>query len=97
MIKHVVMWNIKDGLDRDLLQREIKEKLTSLLQSVPTLLSVEVGLNHNQSPAKRDICLYTTFNNKEDLDSYQVHPAHVAVKDYIVSVTTDAVVVDYQL
>ena len=97
MIKHVVMWNIKEGLNRDDVRQTIKSRLESLVESVPALLSAEVGMNYNPSPAGRDICLYTVFKTKEDLNSYQIHPAHVEVKDYIVSVTTDAVVADYDV
>jgi len=96
MVKHVVMWNIKEGLNRDNVRQEFKRRIESLVDAVPTLQSAEAGMNYNPSPAGRDLCLYTTFNTKDDLNSYQIHPAHVKVKDYIVSVTTDAVVADYE-
>ncbi len=95
MIKHVVMWNIRDGLDRDEVRDQMRRRLENLIGKVPSLLSLEVGMNYNPSPAGRDVCLYTVFNSKEDLLSYQVHPDHEAVKDYIGSVTCDRVVADY--
>lgn len=97
MIKHVVMWNIKEGLDRDEVRQEIRRRIDALVGTVPTLISAEVGFNTNPSSAGMDICLYSVFNSKEDLHSYQVHPAHVDVKDYIGSVTKDAVVADYAI
>lgn len=97
MIKHVVMWNIKEGLDRDEVRQEIKGRLNALVGTVPTLISVEVGFNTNPSPAGMDICLYSVFNSKDDLHSYQIHPAHVEVKDYIGKVTSKAVVADYDI
>ena len=97
MIRHVVMWNIKEGLDRDEVRSQVRRRLESLVGNVPTLLEAEVGMNYNPAPAKRDICFYSSFNSREDLSSYQVHPFHVDVKDYIVSVTCDAVVADYEV
>lgn len=97
MIKHVAMWNIKEGLNRDDVRSEVRRRLESLVGNVPTLLSVDVGMNYNPHIAKRDICLYSTFNSREDLTSYLVHPHHVDVKDYITSVTCDYVVADYEI
>lgn len=96
MIKHIVMWNIKEDLDLDVTRETLKEKLEALLDSVESLKEISVGFNYNDSEAKRDVVLMTSFLDKAGLDAYIVHPAHVQVGQYVRAVTKDRVVVDYE-
>ncbi|PKM55249.1 MAG: stress responsive protein [Firmicutes bacterium HGW-Firmicutes-5] len=96
MIKHIVMWNIKEELDLDVTRETLKEKLEALLDSVESLKEISVGFNYNDSEAKRDVVLMTSFLDKAGLDAYIVHPAHVQVGQYVRAVTKDRVVVDYE-
>ncbi|MCF8019556.1 Stress responsive protein [Petrocella atlantisensis] len=96
MIKHIVMWNIKEDLDLDATRETLKEKLEALLESVESLKEISVGFNYNDSEAKRDIVLMTSFLDKAGLDAYIVHPAHIQVGQYVRAVTKDRVVVDYE-
>ena len=43
-----------------------------------------------------DIVLYTTFRNKEDLQTYAVHPLHVEVVEFIKKVAAERRVVDFE-
>ncbi len=96
MIKHIVMWNIKEDLDLDVIRETLKEKLEALLDSVESLKEISVGFNYNDSEAKRDVVLMTSFLDKAGLDAYIVHPAHIQVGQYVRAVTKDRVVVDYE-
>ncbi len=98
MIKHIVFWKLKDeALDNSKQQnlKLMKEKLESLKGKIDGLLEVEVGTNYN--PKGYDICLVCTLSSKEALDLYQIHPEQVKVKDFVVSVTNDRAVVDYEI
>lgn len=97
MIKHIVIWNIKEDIDRDEAKNLVKEKLEALSDLVPSLKHIEVGFNYNSSGAAKDICLNSEFETREDLNSYQVHPAHVEAAGYVKSVTCDRIVVDYEV
>ena len=99
MIKHIVMWKIKDlheGADKDQIMDRIKEELEGLKSFIPEIKTMEIGRNSNELPTSFDIALYSEFDSKEDLDVYKEHPEHVKVAQFVRQVTTDAVVVDYE-
>lgn len=57
---------------------EIKQGLENLINIVPTLRSMEVGINCNPSE-KFDLALVATFDDLKGLDVYANHPDHLAV------------------
>jgi hypothetical protein len=97
MIKHIVMWTIKDSEDKAIVAQQIKHELDALSEKIKEIGALDVGLNYNSSPAAFDVVLYSEFNSKEDLDAYQVHPDHIKARDYIVSVVDKRAVVDYEV
>jgi len=42
-----------------------------------------------------DIVLYSEFENRADLDAYQVHPLHEAVKPIVMAASDERRLVDY--
>lgn len=95
MIKHIVFWNIRDDAEKQNNMEKMRELLTSLVGIVPGLVSAEVGFNYN--PKGFDVALYSVFDSKEALESYQIHPAHLAVKKFVHSVIIDRVCADYEI
>ena len=79
MIKHVILWKLKDGdFDKKAVSAEIKVGLESLKGVVPGLVDITVrtvGL----SSSTMDLMLDSSFESREALADYSVHPAHVAV------------------
>jgi hypothetical protein len=99
MIKHIVMWKLKDyaeGSTKEENAVKIKKDLESLKNSIPLVRRIEVGINMLRSDAAYDVALYSEFDDEKDLDSYQKHPAHVKVADFIAKVREDRVVADYR-
>lgn len=97
MIKHIVMWNLKDDVDIASTRAELKKQLEGLKEQIDSLKHVEVGFNHNPADCAKDVTLYTEFDDQAGLDAYQIHPAHVEAAGYVRSVTTDRVVSDYEI
>ena len=98
MIKHIVMWKIKDshnGESKSEIIEHVKNILEELKSKISEIIEIEVGLNFNPSEAAYDVVLYSTFNSREDLEIYQKHPDHLAVAGYISEVRTARTVVDY--
>jgi hypothetical protein len=95
MVKHIVFWKIKAGLDKPATCNEIKTKLAALRGQIPGLISIEAGIDISQSPVAYDIALYSELTDESALTAYQAHPLHETVKAYISSVTSDRCVVDY--
>lgn len=99
MIKHIVMWRLKDearGAGKSANAERMKEMLDALQGRIPGLLRIEAGLAINGGDAAADVVLYSEFEDREALAAYQAHPEHEAVKAFIGEVTEARWVVDYE-
>ena len=79
MIKHVVMWKLKEtaeGNDKEQNKELIKENLLALKQKIQQIDSLEVGYNFNPTDAAFDVVLITEHRSKEALAEYAAHPDH---------------------
>ncbi|MGG7176656.1 Dabb family protein [Clostridium paraputrificum] len=95
MIKHIVMWRLKDEKKIENAKR-IKESLEALNGVIEELKFIEVGININQGEQVYDVVLNSDFDNIDDLNNYQKHPEHIKVGGFIKEVTESRVVVDYE-
>jgi hypothetical protein len=75
--------------------KKVKELLENLKDKIDVLESLEVGVNFDTAPRAMDMSLYTTFNSKEDLQSYVIDKEHQKVVAVIKEVTEYSKVVDY--
>jgi hypothetical protein len=99
MIKHIVLWKLKDqahGNDKATNARLIKKKLEGLRGRIPGLQAIEVGLDYSQTGTSADIALYSEFSDRAALDAYQSHPEHAAVKPFIVEAVAERRLADYE-
>ena len=83
MVKHVILWQLKDelsGAEKAAVKVGIKEGLEGLAGKIPGLLEVHVNINGLPS-STADLMLDTTFTDAAALKAYSTHPAHVAVAD----------------
>ena len=98
MIKHVVMWNLKDealGRSREENAKIIKTKLKNLENEIDELLSAEVGINIADDEQACDVVLLSKFDSLDNLKSYAGHKKHLEAAKFIGSVAADRKVVDY--
>lgn len=93
MIKHVVIFKLKDISEGPML----KESLESMAGKIPGLISIEAGLDFNKSEAAGDLVLISCHEDKEALNIYQDHPVHIENKNLLVPRVTSRIVVDYTL
>ncbi len=99
MIKHIVMWKLKDsanGMGKAENARAIKEKLEALRGKIPGLLRLEVGIDYSRTDNSADLALYSEFASRKALDDYQEHPDHKAVMPFILEARSERRVVDYE-
>ena len=94
MVVHIVMFKFKEQ-DKEQNLAVVADRLNALVDLVPTLKSMEVGIDFNQTQRAFDMSIYTTFDSKEDLKEYAVHPEHLKVVELIKEVTSESKVVDY--
>lgn len=98
MIKHIVMWKLKDyaeGLSKEENAKKIKSMLEALRDKITQISSLEVGINVNSSGMAYDAVLVSEFEDMQKLDEYKKHPDHVAVSNYVSKVREGRAVVDY--
>jgi heme-degrading monooxygenase HmoA len=99
MIKHIVMWKLKDhaeGADRAANAAKMKALLDGCRDIVPGIVEFEVALAQPGLEATYDVVLYSVFADKAALDAYQDHPRHVAVKPFIGAVRLERQCMDYE-
>ena len=99
MIKHIVLWKLKDSAEGATKQENIKKMKTglkALKATIPGIRHLEVGINIISSEAAYDVALYSEFADEKDLDSYQKHPAHLKIADFIGKIRESRVVIDYK-
>ena len=100
MVKHVILWTLKDEFnqeEKETIKAGIKEGLEGLKGQIPGLLDIQVNTNGLAS-SNADLMLDSTFENEEALKGYAVHPAHVAVADGKVRpYTASRVCLDYEI
>ena len=99
MIKHLVMWKLKDsaeGVGKEQNAHKMKAALEALKHTIPQIKHIEVGVNCIPSDAAYDIALYAEFTNEQDLAVYQKHPEHLKAAEFVIKVSASRAVVDYR-
>lgn len=100
MIKHIVMWTIREGdTPRMKFERmaEVKSRLLALKDRIPQIITIEVCFNSPMANKNNhDVALLTEFNTWSDLETYQNHPAHLEVSDYLTNVRSARASIDYE-
>jgi len=101
MIKHLVLWKMKpiaDGRTGKENAEILVQRLNALKGVIPCLVSIEAGINFSEAPIAYDVGLHTAFKTKEDLGTYQNHPAHVKIVEWINSGIADSkVIADFEI
>ena len=83
MVKHIILWQLKDEFTCDEkvnIKKGIKEGLEGLLGKIEGLTQIKVETEGLPS-SNADVMLYSVFENEDALKGYAVHPAHVEVAD----------------
>lgn len=83
MVKHVILWTLKDELSNDekiTVKKDIKDGLEALKGKVPGIVDIKIIINGLDS-SNADLMLDSTFEDEEALKAYAVHPEHVKVAD----------------
>lgn len=100
MVKHVILWQLKDELTKEQISEvraEIKSGLEGLKGEIPGLIDITV-VTDGLASSNADVMLDSTFESEEALKGYAVHPKHVAVADgKIRPYTASRVCMDYEV
>jgi hypothetical protein len=100
MIKHIVLWQLKDSADgRSKAENaeRMKKEILDLKNKIPQLIKIEAGINILPASDSFDVVLNSDFANQADLDIYQVHPDHVKYKEFIKDLVSNKRFIDYEV
>jgi len=96
MVKHIILWKLKEEHNTDAIKSGIKKGLESLKGVIPGLLEIKVETSP-LATSNADVMLYSVFEDETALKQYAVHPEHVKVADNKVRpYTANRVCFDYQ-
>ena len=98
MIKHIVLFKMRNDIEVQQLSSEltaIRQGLLDLMGQVPTLKSIEVGINCNPVE-KFHLSLISTHDDMEGLKAYAVHPLHLEVSKKIRAILDERACNDFE-
>ncbi len=93
MVKHIVLYTLKEGVDKEEAVRIIASVLEPLVGKIP-------GLNHmeiRRAFSGMDYALYSEFESREALEAYAQHPLHLEAKTHFHHFLETRVAADYDL
>lgn len=88
MIKHIILWKLKEEFNTDKIKSEMKSNLEALKEEIPGIIDIKVNINAMDS-SNVDVMLDSSFDNVDSYKSYIKHPSHVYVADTFVRPFTE--------
>lgn len=93
MVKHIVMYTLKEGVEKESAVELIRSVLEPLVGKIPGLQHLEVRRAFNGL----DYALYSEFESRQALADYAVHPLHLAAKEKFHHLLDKRYAADYDL
>lgn len=93
MVKHIVLYTLKEGVNKEEAVKLIASCLEPLVGKIPGLLHMEI----RQAFQGLDYALYSEFESREALANYAGHPLHLEAKDKFWDLLDSRVAADYDL
>jgi hypothetical protein len=101
MIRHIVMWKLKDkaaGASKKKNAEKLKLILEGLRTNIEEIKAVEVGIQVNgDDPDALDVVLICDFETELDFKMYTRNPHHKKAVDFINTVADQRFYVDYHV
>lgn len=100
MVRHIVMWTLKeevDGVPAKENAAKMKEMLEALNGRIPGLHKVDVSYDIFEAVPECDIILCSEHDDEDALKTYATHPEHLACVEFVKTVVTSRKAVDYVL
>lgn len=93
MVKHIVLYTLKENVQKDEAVKMIASCLEPLVGKIPGLMHMEVRPAYNGM----DYALYSEFESREALENYAVHPLHLEAKSHFSHLINTRFAADYDL
>lgn len=93
MVKHIVLYTLKEGVDKEEAVKLIREILEPLVGKIPGLKHMEI----RRAYVGMDYALYSEFESREALAVYATHPLHEEAKSHFFHLLESRVAADYEV
>ena len=94
MIRHIVMFKIKDEYKAEIPQ--LVKNFYGMKGKIEGMTNLEAGADFLGSERSYDVALITEFVDRASFDAYQTHPVHMPVKKHMHEVRESSVACDYE-
>ena len=94
MVKHIVVYTLKEGVNKPEAVEIIRSQLERLVGVIPGLSHMEIRATYQGG---MDYALYSEFESREALKNYTTHPAHLAAKEHFWHFLDTRVAADYEV
>ena len=98
MIRHIVMWQLREqaeGAEKAVNIEKAKSLLLSCSQVVPGILDFEVAASTPGMDCTHDLVLHMLVDDAQVLAAYQNHPQHLAIKPFMKAVVQERCCMDF--
>ena len=96
MVKHIILWKLKNEHNNTEVKQGIKNNLEGLIGRIPGLVEIRVK-TESLASSNADVMLYSVFESEEALKGYATHPDHVFVADtYVRPFTETRLCLDFE-
>ena len=93
MVKHIVLYTLKEGVDKEEAVKLIASVLEPLVGKIPGLLKMEI----RRAYEGMDYALYSEFESREAVTFYREHPLHLEAQSHFWHMLDSRVAADYEV
>ena len=93
MIKHIVVYTLKEGVNKAEAIEIVRSQLEPLVGVIPGLQHMEIRATYQ---GDMDYALYSEFESREALAAYAVNPLHLEAKKHFHHMLATRVSADYE-
>ena len=94
MVKHIVVYTLKEGVDKPAAVELIRSVLEPLVGVIPGLKHMEIRAAYQGG---MDYALYSEFESREALEAYAVHPLHQEAKSHFHHFIQTRIAADFEV
>ncbi len=93
MVKHIVLYTLKEGVDKKEAVELIRSVLEPLVGKIPGLQHLEI----REAFQGLDYALYSEFESVDALKNYADHPLHIEAKGHFFHLLSSRYAADYEV
>ena len=93
MVKHIVIYTLKEGVNKPEAVELIRSVLEPLAGQIPGLQKMEI----RRAYQGMDYALYSEFESKQTLTDYASHPLHLEAKEHFWHMLDSRTAADYEV